>query len=1348
MSVTWTKEQQQVLDLRGRSLLVSAAAGSGKTAVLVQRIIGMVTDPIHPIDIDRLLVMTFTRAAAGEMKDRLQKALEKEVLAHPQDEHLLRQLNLIHAAQITTIDGFCAWLLKNYFHLIDLDPGFRIAEEGECRLLRADVMQELLEEHYADPDPRFTEFMETAAPGKSDEEAVRLILRLYDASMSNPYPEQWLAGCARRYDPENLENFLQSDSLWDSVREDLEDALSLAREARALCEKPDGPFAYQEAVTDDLLLIQALQKKAAARDYDGMWELLDGLSFTALSKKRMPDCDPDLKERFKKLREEEKAVLKSLAEKSFTGSRQQQLNALERTAPMIRELTELTAEFSRRFSQAKRKKNILDFGDLEHLALEVLTAKPSEDSRDSFPGADEQLKAEWMTQAAKELSLRYEEILIDEYQDSNMVQEYIARAVSGWAKNKENIFMVGDVKQSIYRFRLARPELFVGKYRTYTSQDGPRQKIDLHKNFRSRSQVLDAVNYIFRQIMGEDLGDIAYDDAAALYPGASFPPYPPQVTETGAHVAELLILESKDKEDLEGEDGDESLAALSAREKEAAAVAQRISQMVGRELVYDSTSGEYRPIRYGDIAILFRSAAGWAETFTKVFAKRHIPCYTASRTGYFSAPEVVAVLNLLQICDNPRQDIPLAAVLRSPTAGLSSDEMAVIRAACPEGCLYDSVQAFICKYGAGEGGSVCGEKPQGDPDVPPNPSNMMDETPDVSVEAADVPEEAPGVPEAGTGRRREIMGEETGIRQDSDGGSHVHTDEERIARRLMSFMTRLDEWRSLAEYTPIHELLQILLTQTGYELYAGALPDGAQRTANLRMLVEQAREYEKTSYHGLFSFVRYIRQLHKYEVDYGEVNLASEEGDMVQIMTVHKSKGLEFPVVFVCGMGKAFNLRDLNEAVLMHPDLGIGADAVDPVLRLRHSSLSRELIRRKLLSETLGEELRILYVALTRAKEKLILAGSVPDMEKVLQKLARLRMRDTELLPVRDRMGARTAWDLVLPALACHRCMDGLFHDAGMFPDRKTLRREGTDMPVDLYTDPAEFRVQIVSLSGLVMEEVREQAGLDVDREILGRICTDPLREAEMMIREQIRKRFEAGYRWTYLRSLPEKVSVSELKKMSWHNDEEPAYDLYPAAGADEPEPKPAFLREEEARLSGADRGTAYHRLMECLVYPRDGHWPDTENEIVHELENQVALLLNQKKMTQPQADCLQYGDFCIFLASPIGRRMSDAASRGTLRRESPFVFSRPAREIDPAWDYDERILIQGIIDAWFLEGEEIVLVDYKTDRVSPGQEQKLIDLYQVQLEDYADALQRLTGRRVKEKYIYSFALGKEILLR
>ncbi len=1296
MPVKWTKEQQQVLDLRDRSLLVSAAAGSGKTAVLVQRIIGMVTDPAHPIDIDRLLVMTFTRAAAGEMKDRLIRALEKEVLAHPQDAHLLRQLNLIHAAQITTIDGFCAWLLKNYFHLIDLDPGFRIAEEGECRLLRADVMQALLEDHYAERTPRFTEFMETAAPGKSDEEALRLILRLYDAAMSNPYPEQWLAACARRYAPENLESFLDSDFFWELVRGDLEGARLLAAEAAALCERPDGPIAYQEAVTDDLLLLRDLEKRAEEKDYDGIWALLDGLSFTALSRKRMPDCDPDLKEQFKKLRDDVKAALKALAGRFFTGTRQQQLNALRRTAPRILELTELTAEFYRRFTQAKRKKNILDFGDLEHLALEVLTVREDGSAR-------EELRKDCMTQAARELSLRYEEILIDEYQDSNMVQEYIARAVSGWAKNRQNIFMVGDVKQSIYRFRLARPELFVSKYRTYTTQPGSRQKIDLHRNFRSRSQVLDAVNYIFRQIMGEDLGDIAYDDAAALYPGASFPSYPPQVSEEGAHAAELLILETKDKEDPEGEEGEESLAALSAREKEASAVAQRIAQMVGHELVYDSAVGEYRPVRYGDIAILFRSAAGWAETFTKIFAKRNIPCYTASRTGYFSAPEVVMALNLLQVCDNPRQDIPLAAVLRSPAAGLASDEMAVIRADSPEGCLYDSIQAFIGKHGVSIKEHEAAQLPDGD-------------EPDTA--ASQTPGETEGYEPA----------------------------EKKLARRLAAFLARLEGWRSMAEYTPIHELLELLLKQTGYELYAGALPDGTQRTANLRMLIEQAREYEKSSYHGLFSFVRYIRQLHKYEVDYGEVNLSSEGNNMVQIMTVHKSKGLEFPVVFVCGLGKAFNLRDLNEPVLIHPDLGIGADAVDPVLRLRRPALSRELIRRRLLSETLGEELRILYVALTRAKEKLILAGSLPDMEKELPKLSRLRLRDSELLPLRERLGARTGWDLILPALACHRCMDTLFHDAGMFPDRKALRRSGMDTPVDLYADPSEFCVRTVSLTDLVLEEVREQAGLDVDRQVMEDICTDPLRDPEPFLREKIRERFEAPYRWTYLRSLPEKVSVSELKKRSSHTEEAPALDLYPPAPQDRP--RPAFLREEAARLSGADRGTAYHRLMECLTYPGDGHWPDTKDALVSELEDQTARLLRQKKMTQPQADCLQYADFCTFLASPIGGRMTAAAARGMLRRESPFVFSRPAREIDPAWDFDDRILIQGIIDAWFLEGEEIVLVDYKTDRVSPGQEQKLIDLYKVQLEDYADALHRLTGRRVKEKIIYSFALGRELALQ
>ena len=1252
MGVQWTKEQQEVIRLRDRNILVSAAAGSGKTAVLVERILSKITDNTHPADIDRLLIMTFTRAAAGEMKERISAVIEKALGEDPDNEHLQRQTTLLHTAQITTIDGFCAYIIRNYFHLIGLDPGYRTADEGELKLLRGDVVKALREEHYAQKDEKFQKFVECFATGKSDENLGDLIQKLYEMAMSNPFPEKWLQKCLGDYRIESLEELRETEwmkMLWDAVGDELQEAELLIREARNVCAEADGPYLYEDTLNSDLILVRDLQELAEKRDYNGTVKVLVKPAFARLSTKKALDVEEQKKQRVKELRDEEKGILKELGQRYFQSSEEEILETIRYVREPIEMLIELTIQFMEQFGMAKREKNILDFTDMEHFALQILMTKEGEEIH--------------MSQAARELSAKYDEVLVDEYQDSNFVQELLTTAVSGWINQKKNIFMVGDVKQSIYRFRLARPELFMEKYKSYSTEEAKEQRIDLHKNFRSRAQVLESVNFIFRQIMGEDLGGVVYDKDAALYPGASFPE-----GESEEFVKTEVLLIEKDGEELAdvqesadaGAQGSQmELENQNAQELEALAIAQRIQEIVGKEQIVDKETREYRPVEYGDIVILLRTAYGWAETFREVLASQGIPVYCTSRTGYFSALEIVTVLNYLKVCDNPLQDIPLMGVLRSPIVGCTSQELAELRIHYPKGLLYESLTAYV-----------------------------------------------------GESSKTDFL-----------------TEKDFLKLKLSYFLQLLEKVRNMAAYTPVHELILYVLKETGYGNYARALPGGEQRFANLTMLVEKAMDYEKTSYRGLFNFVRYIEQLQAYEVDYGEVNLTGAGNTAVEIMTIHKSKGLEFPVVFVAGMGKQFNFQDMNAGLLLHPELGIGADAVIPEKRVIASSLNKQIIRRQLLKESLGEELRVLYVAMTRAKEKLILTGTVGKLEKQMVSLSRFLDEEEELLPLGTRMKAKNYWAFVLPALVRHRAMSELLGEYGILMKKQK----------GIYDDVSDFVIKKVTVRQMTEKAVILQAGNQMQEEYLKNWDADQVYDKE--VREEIEKRFSFVYPYKYLEDIPVKVSVSDLKKRSWHDESELEENISVSAEEQVEEqeaPVPAFIAEKQEEYKGAARGTAYHRLMECLDY--------AEVESEEQLEVQLKRLLESQKMTEQEAECIRIRDIKKFVDSELGQRMKKAVVKKQLYREQPFVIRRSASLLDDSWK-DETILVQGIIDAYFTEDGEIVLVDYKTDRVRKGQEQKLVDLYHVQLEDYAQALERMTGMKVKEKIIYSFTLQKAILL-
>ena len=1233
MAVTWTEEQQKVISLRNRNILVSAAAGSGKTAVLVERILSKILDKEDPVDVDRLLIMTFTRAAAGEMKERLSAALEKALYEDPDNAHLQKQMTLIHTAQITTIDGFCSYIIRNYFHMIGLDPGYRTAEEGELKLLREDVVKELLEDAYEKKEDRFLRLVECYAPGKTDEGLKDLILKVHEASVSHPFPEEWLKVCLQEYQVDKAHEIYQSrwiTVLWKEIEENIQEAEQIIQKARSVCLEVDGPLPYLEALDSDLAMVNVLKKLTEEMDYGKLRDAAEAVVFKALSRKKAPDVDPEKKDWVKNLRDEEKGILKNMMEKYFCWDEDELLDMVNLCRTPLESLVELVLDFQERFARKKREKNILDFTDMEHFALHILAEKEGDQIIPS--------------QAARELSEKYEEVMIDEYQDSNSVQEMITNLVSGWAENRKNIFMVGDVKQSIYRFRLARPELFMEKYHNYSTSDSLEQRIDLHKNFRSRHQVLTSVNYIFNRIMGADVGGVDYDSSNALYPGAVFP----EGTDESFCTTEVLLVE-KDGEELEDETGNQT-----DRELEALAIAGEISRIVGKEQVLDKETGTYRPVEYGDIVILLRSAYGWAETFREILISRGIPAYTSSRTGYFSAPEVVNLLNYLRICDNPLQDIPLTGVLHSPMVGCTTQELGEMRKACPKGLIYEC----LCQFAERE---------------------------------------------------------------------NFETEEEQKLRdKLVGFLEQLREIRDMSSYTPVHQLILYILRKTGYEDFVRALPGGSQRGANLRMLVEKAMDYEKTSYRGLFNFVRYIENLQKYEVDFGEVNVIDAGKGSVQIMTVHKSKGLEFPVVFAAGMGKQFNFQDINARFLIHPELGFGTDVILPEKRLLASAPQKQVIRNVQKRESLGEELRVLYVALTRAKEKLYITGTIGGLKEKIARLWNWKEESELRISLGQRIRAKTFWDYILPALSLHPAMRELYMEYGF----------GRETQENWYDGKTDFIVRKITAADLIENEVVDMTEQQIREQVLKN--WDCSKIYDRQIHDILEKRFDFRYPYSYLEELPVKVSVSDLKKRSWQDEME--IEENTLAEPDTVPLVPRFISEESQSCRGAARGTAYHRVMECLDYKRTGSYEEIKAQIIH--------LEEQKKLTEEEAASIYIKDILKFAASDLGQRMKTAAEKDCLFREQPFVIAVEASEVDELWNGEEKILVQGIIDSYFLEEDEIVLVDYKTDRIQKGEESILIARYRSQIKDYARALQKMRKKKVKECLIYSFALNKEIQIR
>ena len=1168
MERKWTDEQLAVIGHRGGNLLVSAAAGSGKTAVLIERIMGRILDETSPINIDELLVVTFTRDAAREMKERIGSAiaekLEEEVNNDPDSQltrRLMKQSALLSEANMSTIDSFCKKVVMENFKEAEIDPAVRTMDDTEGVIIRKKVIEDLLEEEYERKDEDFINFVEYFARGKSDKVIEELILQLYRFSESLPDKDSW-------FDKEltNKEGaFVGSDFENILLEFCMEMLIELRREAEkfvSLSLSPYGPSQYEEAGSADVALFNSLLK---ADSFGKLIQLAGEAGFGRLSSKKAADVDEGKKEMAKNIRDAYKESFNKLREDFLSESVEDIEKSRLVTARVIRELIRLTRAFDEAYASEKKKRNVVDISDWAHFALKVLT---------DYEGKP--------TEAAKVYSEQFAEIMIDEYQDSNLLQESILTSIAREEDGLSNIFMVGDVKQSIYKFRQAKPELFIEKYNRYSEGKNER-RIDLHNNFRSGGEVIGSVNAVFEKTMIEELGGIVYDEAARLVKGRV------DKEEDALNITEVLLYD-KDSEI------PKELLKLSDIELEAHLVARRIKALITEK------KDEGKPLKFSDIAILLRTNVEWAESFRRVLISEGIPAVCESSTGYFSAWEV--------------QDIPLGTVLLSPIGGFSEEELAKLRINANE----------------------------------------------LEKEKAD-------------------LWEVINLSEDD---------------KCKKFIDWLNEKRSELVFTPVHELIKELFTESNFYSFVSAMPSGETRAANLDMLVSKAKAFEATSLHGTGHFVRYIDRLRKYEVDFGEAGVGGV--DAVRILSIHKSKGLQYPVVFVSGMSKSMNNQDSRAAVVIHPELGIGIDDFNIETREKKSTLLKKMAARKLRLENVAEEIRLLYVAMTRAEDKLILTAGCDKVEE------RLGIWENDEQNYLSLSKTNSLLDFAMPALIKEK-------EEG----RLKLTIKGAGELVDKSLDEmAEKEVVKNDISNLI-ENLPETENY----EELSRLIT---REREYI------------YPYNEAIVLKSKMTVSELKRLHLEEEEGGETPFEGEIKTDFEAYIPEFMRGEAEKVEGAARGTLYHSILSRLDFGKSYD----EASFKDYLES----LVIDKKITEEERESIVIKHFMKFFKSRLYERMSKAFLKDKLYRESPFVMGMDAG----AGEVKEMVLVQGIIDAWFMEGDDVILMDYKTDRVYGDRgSDELIKRYKVQLDNYALALKRITGKEPKERIIYSFSLGKEV---
>ena len=1186
----WTTDQQAAIDSRNANLLVSAAAGSGKTAVLVERIIQLVVEDL--IDIDKLLIVTFTNAAAGEMRERIMNALTKLVSEGSENEGFLRrQIGLIHRANIMTVHAFCIGVVRHHFYEVDLDPAFRIGDSSELSLMLETALDEVMEDAYEEESEAFYNLVESYGTNRSDEALKELLMKLYFFIQSQPDPLTWLGEQSAHYnEARDIDESLWMKGLLGMAAQDLEMAEDVIREGVRLCEMPDGPQPYIETFSADLQLVKVLQV-ACAEGFDSLYETLGEVKFARLKSIKKAEkevLNPELIEEAKAIRDvlKKKIVdpIKTMIRRKDKARHAEEMLTLE---PMMHALYQVIEKFNTKYMEAKREKNVLDFNDLEHFTIAVLK--------------NDEVAAAYRKQ--------FEFIFLDEYQDSNIVQETII----GRIKRDDNLFLVGDVKQSIYRFRLADPTLFLAKYKTYQkSEEALSRRIDLAKNFRSRPELLEGINYIFERLMSETFGEMTYDKDAKLYPGLKF-------EEVEGKPLELMIIDSGADETLE----DQDLLEMKKVELEAHAVAKRIQQLVDKE-IFDPKLGEKRRARLRDVVVLLRATRAWSQVFGDVFAEYGLPLYSDVGGGYFDALEIEIFLAFLKLIDNSHQDLPLLTVLRSPIGGFTVDELIEIR-------LVDQEKPFF-----------------------------------------------------------EVF------------KSIAESEEHDLSNKAVTFLSKLSGWVRSERIWPLDEFLWKLMTESGFYHYVGAMPGGTGRQANLRLLIDKAGQFEKLGSGGLFEFIAFFEKLKSSNGDMGTASTIGESEDVVRLMSIHKSKGLEFPIVVLAGAGKNFNLRDTYDKVLMHKNYGVGLRYTDPENRYYSESLPQMIMKRQLKMESLAEEMRILYVALTRAVDRLIITGTTGRLESDAKRWLR---GDS----IYNLSSGKSYMDWIASILSRH-------------PDGDAIRNL-SDLPIfgDADNGGVRWHVQVLRKDELLTYGLNLAAKpivIDEDDKILE---STPLSEEEQIKdwEVEIDRRLSWRYPEAAKLNLPFKLSVSDMKRAS--KGELAGANVHIPALI----PKPKFM-DTERKKNSAEIGTLHHFVMQHLNL-KEALSPDG-------IKAQLNQMVMKNLIDQEDAKLVNTSNISRFFDTPLGVRMLKSDQ---IHREVPFILNKNMDGTD--------IMIQGIIDCYFEESDGVVILDYKTDFTGISGTDAVAENYRVQVELYTEALNRLLEKPVKGAFIYFFDAGESI---
>ncbi|WP_411343218.1 helicase-exonuclease AddAB subunit AddA [Paenibacillus sp. WLX1005] len=1439
---TWTDDQWNAISLRGNNLLVAAAAGSGKTAVLVERIIRQVIDPQYPLDVNRMLVATFTKAAATEMRQRIRAALDREVLNRPEDERLRRQLALIGQASITTLHSFCMEVIQRYYAMIPLDPGFRIASENECAMMREELLEELFEEKYTEEEERdnrqFHRLINWFGGERSDDAAMKLVERLYHFARSHPWPEHWLREMANAFYVDNAAQL--EESTWvrqivSDVQVALDGMEAVLLQAIETAQLPGGPAAYVETLNADLELIHRLQDIAAIQPWTELYTSFQQAAFGKLKPVRKDGLDVRIQDHVKQMRETVKKSLSEISGLFFGRTPDEFAQELREAAPLMEELAEVIIRFSDKYQQEKQRRGWVDFSDLEHYALHILR-HPDSTPEHVVPSA-----------AALEYRQRFDEVMLDEYQDTNSVQEQLVRLISRDVPG--NRFMVGDVKQSIYRFRLAEPGLFLEKYHQYRDDwSGKGRRIDLSRNFRSREQVVDAVNMIFRQLMNVKVAEIEYDERAELVAGASYPAGAPE--SVNDYAPEFWLLERSGNDSYAATDHGEEEGAivddseLEAARLEAQAIIRRVREMTSSDgkplMIYDKGLDDLRPAEYRDMVILLRSTMIWAPLMIEELQLAGIPAYSDVEQGYFEAVEVDIMLSLLEIIDNPQQDIPLASVLRSPLVGLNEDELANVRLAQKQVTFYEALLSLVDTHRTVNDEHSVDKEGQSYPILPKDALHQYDQ-PAVVADVDDMPAVENEIPSHAVNEDdaslfgsvpAHIESDHTGDEAMRDASTFVSADSmsihpasdapnisQALRLRLQRFYDQLQSWRAEAREGELGDLIWRIYRETGYVDWLGGLPGGVQRQHHLRILYERARQFERsTSSRGLFRFLRFIRRLKDTGGDLGTVSGGAEE-NAIRVMTIHKSKGLEFPVVFLAGMSKMFNMQDLNAPFLMHKELGFGPKFVDEDTRVSYPTLPNLAIRRRGMNELLAEELRVLYVALTRPRDKLIMIATVKDLDKKIASWSQIQEYPALELPDYLLSRARSYLDWLGPAFMRHR-------SATLFRERSEAA--AAPYAAVLADDRSEWQLSIIDTRQLLSEvasEEQDEHGIREDdakwkslqhqhapdwQQLLDTarhhkqhaqaphlasddgtadIANQEIPEAQLEqqqreLKQSIHERLSWQYRYEQAAHIAAKTTVSELKHQLVSEDApdadlwEDIWNLNPllqkymrrveeTSSADHTSStssdlvssttgttesnstpsnqtlqlnrdsslklhRPKFM--EQKGLTGAERGTAYHTVMQRvpLDISRGVTIEDVEQVKQHLVEDQI--------LRQTEVDSVATSDITVFFETELGQRMLQA---DWIKRELAFSYGLPVN------DAGDVMLTQGIIDCLFREGERTILVDYKTDRVleHQGGTAALEERYRVQLELYAQAVQQSIGWKVDELWLYFFDGQQEVRL-